>query len=373
MNNQPIIDLSICESKLPSEFDLESEDVIEIIEIKETSSKSSGTNNFIITVLFANVVITVYYGLILSGICKRRRVSFPSHVTNMNFEKIIPLMGFGTYGVRNPQVIYNALSVGYRHLDLAEYYGNLQHVRQALSLAFAPLSEGGLGIERKDIWITMKISFRLIHKINALLIDVGTDYFDLLLYHYPDKMFDSKAHLEQSWRQLTEQSKATVRRIGVSNYYAPHLTRLLDVCQEFNLEKPFANQIQINPYVYCQEKDTIDLCFKNGIQLIAYSPLGYDFSEIILQDETMQSIAGKIGITTAQLSLAWLLSKRICVIPKSNSKAHQDENFASKDAIYAVLHFSDDIDKVSVDNDPFIFLLDGASNAKEDSYRIEWN
>jgi diketogulonate reductase-like aldo/keto reductase len=87
----------------------------------------------------------------------------------------------------------------------------------------------------------------------------------------------------------------------------------------------------------------------------------------------MQSIAGKIGITTAQLSLAWLLSKRICVIPKSNSKARQDENFASKDAIYAVLHFSDDIDKISVGNDPFRFLLDGASEAKEDSYRIEWN
>ena len=47
MNNQPIIDLSnsICESKLPSE------DVIEVIEIKETSSKSSGTSIFLITVL----------------------------------------------------------------------------------------------------------------------------------------------------------------------------------------------------------------------------------------------------------------------------------------------------------------------------------
>jgi hypothetical protein len=40
MKNQPVIDLSICESKLPSEFDLESEDVIDL-----TSSKSSGTYN----------------------------------------------------------------------------------------------------------------------------------------------------------------------------------------------------------------------------------------------------------------------------------------------------------------------------------------
>ncbi len=34
-----------------------------------------------------------------------------------NLERI-PLMGFGTYEVKSPQVIYNALSVGYRHLDL---------------------------------------------------------------------------------------------------------------------------------------------------------------------------------------------------------------------------------------------------------------
>jgi hypothetical protein len=46
-----------------------------------------------------------------------------------NLERI-PLNGFGTYAVNTPQVIYNALSVGYRHLDLAENYNNLQHVKQ---------------------------------------------------------------------------------------------------------------------------------------------------------------------------------------------------------------------------------------------------
>jgi diketogulonate reductase-like aldo/keto reductase len=75
--------------------------------------------------------------------------------------KRIPLMGFGTFEVTSHQIIYNALSVGYRHLDLAENYNNLQHVKQALSLAFAPLTEGGLGIRRQDIWITMKIGASL--------------------------------------------------------------------------------------------------------------------------------------------------------------------------------------------------------------------
>ncbi len=170
--------------------------------------------------------------------------------TALNLERI-PLIGFGIYAVKKPQVIYNALSVGYRHLDLAEIYNNLQHVKQALSQALAPLTEGGLGIERKHIWITMKIPVHSINNISALLAEVETDYFNLLLYHYyPFSMFDSKAQLKQSWIYMTllKQSRA-VKRIGVSNFYASHLTKLFDVCQELNLEKPFANEIQINPYV----------------------------------------------------------------------------------------------------------------------------
>ena len=111
---------------------------------------------------------------------------------------------------------------------------------------------GWTRIERKDIWITMKIPVTSINKISALLAAVGTAYFDLLLYHNPFSMFDSKAQLKLSWIYMTlfKQSR-TVKRIGVSNFYASHLTKLFDVCQEFNLEKPFANEIQINPYVYC--------------------------------------------------------------------------------------------------------------------------
>ncbi len=137
--------------------------------------------------------------------------------TALNLDRI-PLIGFEIYLIKTPQVIYNALSVGYRHLDLAENYNNLKHVKQALSLALAPLTEGGLGIERKDFWITIKIPVTSINNINALLAKVGTYYFDLLLYHYPFSMFDSKAQLKQSWIHMTELPKATVKRISVSNF-----------------------------------------------------------------------------------------------------------------------------------------------------------
>ncbi len=131
------------------------------------------------------------------------------------------------------------MSVGYRNLDLTENYNNLQHVKQALSQALAPLTEGGLEIERKDIWITMKIPVQSINKIDVLLAAVGTDYFDLLLYHNPFSMFDSNAQLKLSWLHMNKLKKWwRVKRIGVSNFYASHLTKLFDVCEEFNLEKP---------------------------------------------------------------------------------------------------------------------------------------
>jgi diketogulonate reductase-like aldo/keto reductase len=104
---------------------------------------------------------------------KRLRILSTADDDDDSLERI-SLMGFGTYAVNTPQVIYNALSVGYRHLDLAENYKNLQHVKQALSQALAPLTEGELGIERKDIWITMKIPVQSINKIDTLLAGVGT-------------------------------------------------------------------------------------------------------------------------------------------------------------------------------------------------------
>ena len=71
----------------------------------------------------------------------KKRLRILSTALNLD---VIPLIGFGTYAVKTPQVIYNALSVGDRHLDLAENYNNLHHIKKALSQALVPLTEGGL-------------------------------------------------------------------------------------------------------------------------------------------------------------------------------------------------------------------------------------
>ena len=47
-----------------------------------------------------------------------------------------------------------------------------------------------------------------------------------------------------------------------------------------------------------------------------------------------------------------------------------EKNFASKDAIYNVLHFPDDMEKISEGKDHSVFLIDNAEKSQEDANRM---
>jgi diketogulonate reductase-like aldo/keto reductase len=298
----------------------------------------------------------------------------------------IPLMGFGTYDISDPNVLTNALKIGYRHFDLADSYINLEEMKPALTSALRPVEDGGLGIERDEIWLTMKVStlnFKSHFNIRTpeghirrLLALVGTEYFDLVLYHHPREFFASRESLIMAWSTMTGLPNTIVRRVGVSNYYIPHITRLLNICDDFNMRKPYANQIQINPYIYQSERDLINLCSLNGIALIAYSPLGFNMAKKLLGDPTLLGIAQEIEVTPAQLVLSWLLSKNICVIPKSNSYERQQENFKScVISVATVAPFLSEIDNLSkeerVVEERVVFLGYKAIDAKKNAAEIE--
>ena len=139
----------------------------------------------------------------------------------------LPQIGAGTYEIRRRDDILCALKLGYKHFDLGESYGNLNIVKQAFQLAFLPISSSGLGINRNSIFVTMKV-FKInnMRHISNLLEKVGLGYFDLLLYHTPDKHCIDQETMERNWRKLiAEKDSGRVLQIGVSNYYKQHLDR----------------------------------------------------------------------------------------------------------------------------------------------------
>jgi len=114
---------------------------------------------------------------------------------------------------------------------------------------------------------------------------------------------------DETWRamvRLSEESKA--RAIGVSNYEIPNLKELLKSSDV----TPAVNQVEFHPFLY--QKDLLQFCEKNRIQLEAYSPLTRGER---LDHPNLLAVAKEYGKTSAQVLIRWSLQHGLVVIPKS--------------------------------------------------------
>ena len=230
----------------------------------------------------------------------------------------IPLLGLGTWEITESETIIDtirlAISKGYRHIDTARIYGNEKGVGKGLKLS---LEEQGL--TREDIFITTKLwinSFkyeRALKAFNRSLNNLGLDYVDLYLLHWPEPPYRQEA-----WKALESILKeGKARSIGVSNYYKNHLDELLSEADII----PAVNQVEFTPYLYLKELK--DYCDNKGIRLEAYSPLTRGKK---LKDSKLMDIAKKYNKSSAQILIRWGLQHEVIEIPKSSKEDHIIEN-----------------------------------------------
>lgn len=225
---------------------------------------------------------------------------------------MIPTVGLGTWELRGDEglrVISDALAMGYRHIDTAETYLNHDIVGQAIR-----------GYDRADLFITSKVDPAHLHYddvlavCDAALLEIGTDYLDLLLIHWPNpnvpmpQTFDALQHLVE---------RGKIRDMGVSNFQPHRMRQALEITPH-----PIAsNQVELHPYLW--QDELVRLCQDNGVVVTAYAPLG---RKHILEDTTLRAVAEKHDVTPAQVSLRWLLQKGCVVIPRTTSEQHLREN-----------------------------------------------
>ncbi|MBD3321387.1 MAG: aldo/keto reductase [Chitinivibrionales bacterium] len=226
----------------------------------------------------------------------------------------MPILGFGTFrldaGAETEGPVLNALNSGYRLVDTAAVYRNEADVGRAIRDS---------GIPREDIFVTTKLwkdahgADRARDAFNKSLDALKTDYIDLYLIHWPDG-----GNLVETWETMIELVQGdTCRAIGVSNFRKEHIEEITRATSV----RPSVNQIKFNVYEYPQE--LAEYCMINNIAVEAYSPLGqgkYD------PDERLKSIAVKLGRSTAQVMLRWILQKGIIAIPRSSQQQHIAEN-----------------------------------------------
>ena len=225
----------------------------------------------------------------------------------------VPCVGYGTYLAPNGDVTKNAvleaLKVGYRHVDTAFAYGNEEAVGEGIKAS---------GIARDEIfvttkhWVTMRGYEKATEAIDISLKNLGLDYLDLYLIHWPcvEKVSpDWKEINAGTWKAFEDAYKSgKIRAIGVSNFQKKHYDALAEMCEI----KPMVNQIEFHPG-YTQ-MDTVNYSKEQGMLVQAFSPLGCG---AVLSDETLAKIAAKYGKSVAQVCLRFVLQSGLNVLTKS--------------------------------------------------------
>lgn len=247
----------------------------------------------------------------------------------------MPQIGLGTYAISEnmiKSVIKTAWENGYRKLDTAQYYNNEKLLAKALK---------DCGIKREEVFITTKVSEPFLYRFPKLrpyrfnrrdiysvirqsFKNLGTDYIDLFLVHYPYRRY------EKVWEALTDlYHRGEIRAIGVCSFLPP----VLDSLKDYTDVVPAVNQFEISPLN--TQKKLINYCRQNGIVAEAMSTFShFRSSEIrpeIVESETLYPIACAHNKTIPQIVLRWLIQQGISIIPKSTSKDHLQQNIQLND------------------------------------------
>jgi 2,5-diketo-D-gluconate reductase A len=228
----------------------------------------------------------------------------------------IPQIGLGVFQTppdSTASVVQTALDAGYRHIDTAAIYVNEAGVGEGLSAS---------EVAREDVFVTTKLwnadqgfdaalkAFD--HSVQRL----GLDYLDLYLIHWPSPRRDLYV---DTWRALAHlQADGRVRSIGVSNFNADQLQRLVG---ETGVT-PVLNQVELHPYF--QQHALIETHAALGIATESWSPLGQGKA---LGDPVIADIAARHGRTPAQIIIRWHLDSGHIAIPKSVTPRRIAENF----------------------------------------------
>jgi aryl-alcohol dehydrogenase-like predicted oxidoreductase len=269
-----------------------------------------------------------------------------------------------------------AFDVGINFVDTANIYGK--------GAAESFLGRALKGRDRSSYVLATKLFFPMTEKERGLsatqvakqiddsLQRLQTDYVDLYQCH----RYDEKTPLEETMEALTKvvrQGKA--RYIGFSEWDAGQIEAALAIP---GVEKFVSSQPEYSMLWRLPEEEVIPFCAKNGISQIVWSPLAQGvltgkyqpgepppadsraaspemntfFGEDLRNDATLTAvqdlkpIAARMGITMAQMALAWVLrDPNVASAIVGASRPQQVEDNAAASGVILPQDALDDIDR----------------------------
>ncbi|CAI9296590.1 unnamed protein product [Lactuca saligna] len=265
-------------------------------------------------------------------------------ISSSNGRRPIPLIGMGMAMLvegsdKVKAAVVEAIKVGYRHFDTAALYGT----EKALGEGITEALRQGLINSRAEIFVTTKLwcnsaeGHLVLPAMKQSLQNLGLDYVDLYLIHWPLKLNQEEFELpipkeciaainiKDVWEGMEKcQILGLTKSIGVSNF-AP---RKIEEILSFAKIPPAVNQVEMNPL--WQQKKLNEFCKKNDILVTGYSPLGASGTkwghDRVMECEVLQDIAKSKGKTVAQISLRWIYEQGVSFVVKSFNTERMKQN-----------------------------------------------
>jgi diketogulonate reductase-like aldo/keto reductase len=234
----------------------------------------------------------------------------------------LPRLGMGTWhmgerpAARSQEIaaLRLGLELGIELIDTAEMYGEGE--------AEKVVGEAIRG-RRDEVFLVSKFyphhaaPRQLVAACKASLARLGTDTLDLYLYHWRGEV-----PLEETVGTLEELvAQGAIRRWGVSNFDVDDLEALFAVAHG---KRCAANQVLYNLAKRGIEYDLLPWCAQHGVAVMAYSTLD---EGRLARHPPLIAVAKRLGITPAQVALAWVLrDPRVTALAKASAPEHVRQN-----------------------------------------------
>lgn len=245
-----------------------------------------------------------------------------------------------------------AFDSGVTTFDTAEEYG-WGHSERMVGKTLAP-------VRHEAVYATKVFANHLAYRqvmeaCERSLRNLKTDYIDLYQIHWPAGSWGTETvPIEETMGamyRLKEQGK--IRAVGVSNFSPAQIEEALQYGPVHSLQPPYSlfwRQVERDAFPYCRER---------GITILAYSPLSQgiltgrlnpgrfakgdhrkrhrlfqpeNFKRVQKALQALSPIARRLGITLAQLALAWVIAQpgTCAVAGARNAEQARQNALASK-------------------------------------------
>ncbi len=262
------------------------------------------------------------------------------------------------------ELIHAAYDQGINFFDNADMYANGQ-AEIVMGKAIQGMQRETLVISSKVFWPTLPgpngrgLSRKHVCElVNGSLRRLGLDYLDLYFCH----RFDPDTPIEEvvwTMNDLIHQGK--ILYWGTSEWEATQVAQAIGLARQYNLIPPTMEQPQYNLFHRSRvERELSPLCKEFGLGLTTWSPLYYGIlsgkynenvpegsraslpemnwirdritPERVMIVRQLTALAQELGLTTAQLAIAWLLRRKevSSVITGATSPEQLDENITRR-------------------------------------------